>query len=124
MILQKIATAPYRLGACLGPTNLKGPCVGPRMLLQHSVDGLVLATLLLTKPWRTDALQGMSVGEFVGNWVSRDAVTAASPTLFLWTEDARQCTLLEDRSAWDEGNDPRGSVFEDISPVRGSLVLF
>jgi hypothetical protein len=79
--------------------------------------------VLLTNPWLTDALQGMSVGEFVGNWVSRDAV-AASPSLFLRTEDARQFTLLEDRAAWDEGKDPRGSVVEDISPMRGSLVIF
>jgi hypothetical protein len=79
--------------------------------------------VLLTNPWLTDALQGMSVGDFVGNWVSRDAV-AASPTLFLRTEDARQFALIEDRAAWDEGQDPRGSVVEDISPVRGSLVIF
>jgi hypothetical protein len=79
--------------------------------------------VLLTNPWLTDTLQGMSVGDFVGNWVSRDAL-ATSPSLFLRTEDARQFTLIEDRAAWDEGRDPRGSVVEDISPVRGSLVIF
>jgi Rps23 Pro-64 3,4-dihydroxylase Tpa1-like proline 4-hydroxylase len=31
---------------------------------------------------------------------------------------------MEDRAAWDEGQDPRGSVVEDISPMKGSLVIF
>jgi hypothetical protein len=78
---------------------------------------------LLTNPWRTDALQGMSVGDFVGHWVVRDAI-AISPILFLRAEDASQFTLIEDRAAWDEGQDPKGSIVEDISPIRGSLVIF
>jgi hypothetical protein len=89
----------------------------------YCVDNDKKDRVLLTHPWLTDTLQGMSVGDFVGNWVSRDAL-ATSPSLFLRTEDARQFTLIEDRAAWDEGRDPRGSVVEDISPVRGSLVIF
>lgn len=79
---------------------------------------------LLTQPWLNDALQGMTASEFILGWGAKGTAADASPGLFLRTRDARQFNLLEDRAAWDAGKDPAGSHVEDISPVRGSLVVF
>lgn len=77
----------------------------------------------LTKPWLTEALQGTSTSEFLNVMSEKDA-TELQTTLFLDQNDARNFALLENRSAWDQGELPEGSVIEDICPERGLLVVF
>ena len=68
----------------------------------------------------------MSTWEFLLSCARHDsAVPAAEKTvLFLDPLFARDFTALEDRSAWDDGKEPRGSEAVDILPQRGSLVVF
>jgi hypothetical protein len=80
-------------------------------------------TQYITRPWLNDAVQGMTVSEFINAWAKQDS-TSEQCTLFVSSENARRFTLLEDRSAWDAGQDPRGSTVIDIVPQRGSLVIF
>jgi hypothetical protein len=85
----------------------------------------------ITRPWLNGAVHGMSAADFVHAWAKQDSTSTSTSTstdrpctLFLNSEYARQFTLLEDRSAWDAGQDPRGSTTVDIVPQRGSLVVF
>ena len=78
---------------------------------------------LLTQPWLTDALQGASVADFLLHWIGVDQ-KAASPTLFLEKDYARNLHLLEERPLWERGEPPAGTRIEDINPERGSLVVF
>ena len=109
--------------------------------------------ILLTKPWLTEALQGISVSDFLSTWAKRQSSTITTTTttttkqngdvtkdgLFLQREYAQRFVLLEDRSAWNwktnendnhGANDkdqlvpPAGTRIEDIVPQRGSLVVF
>jgi hypothetical protein len=69
----------------------------------------------ITKPWLTDALQGMSNPDFVKQ----------QDGLFLSRQERMQFTLLEDREAWNTASEmPCGSFAQDICPCRGSLVVF
>jgi len=86
-------------------------------------------TEYLTHPWLTDALQGMSVSDFLQAMTEQDARSKPSsssspPQLFLQPEMAQHFSLLEDRPAWDRDEIPQGAVVEDINPVRGRLVVF
>jgi hypothetical protein len=83
----------------------------------------------MTRPWLTEALQGMPVPEFIQACAQQDATAndiddPPSLLLFQTSRYARKFSLLEDRRAWDDGRRPRGSVVEDIAPVRGRLVVF
>jgi hypothetical protein len=77
----------------------------------------------ITRPWLNNAVQGMTAADFVQAWAKQDS-TSDQCTLFVSSENARRFTLFEDRSAWDAGQDPRGSTVVDIVPQRGSLVVF
>jgi len=81
--------------------------------------------ILLTRPWLTEALQGISVSDFLSQWSqlqSQDEPTKDG--LFLTREYAQQFILIEDRVAWDSGAIPKGTIVEDLIPQRGSLVVF
>lgn len=78
---------------------------------------------ILTRPWLPELVQGISLQEFIATLSKKDA-TMPELTLFLNKSDARRFFLLEDRSAWDEGNLPAGSYQTDTCPYRGSLVVF
>lgn len=78
---------------------------------------------LLTRPWLMEQLHGITVPEFLKAYAQQDSKDE-SPILFVNSKMARQFTLLEDRQAWEEGNIPKGSEIVDISPLRGSLVVF
>ncbi|KAG7349427.1 2OG-Fe(II) oxygenase superfamily-domain containing protein [Nitzschia inconspicua] len=80
----------------------------------------------VTKPWLTEVVQGMTIPEFLKACAEHDAA-AGSPDqllLFVSTRHARRFHLIEDRQAWEDGQLPKGSVVEDIAPVRGRLVVF
>lgn len=79
---------------------------------------------ILTQPWETENIQGISVLEFLSSWAQWRAKDNKEQGLFLRHEDAQRFSLLEDRAAWDYGADPDGSIVEDIAPLRGSLVVF
>lgn len=77
----------------------------------------------ITSPWMPDAVGG-NVLEFL----QQRALLESHPdhtaeSLFL-SQYASQFRLLEDREAWDRGEDPDGSLVEDILPKRGRLVVF
>lgn len=79
----------------------------------------------LTRPWLTEALQGMPVPDFLKACAVQDSTPRESDSLlFLTSEWARRFHLIEDRAAWDGGHDPAGSETQDVSPIRGSLVVF
>ena len=81
----------------------------------------------LTRPWLTESLQGTSVAEFLGRKRDQDSSSGLLPTttsLFRKQKDAQNFALLENRSAWDQGQLPEGSFIEDICPERGLLVVF
>ena len=80
----------------------------------------------LTRPWLTENLQGMPIWEFLLGCARHDStVTVADKAvLFLNPQFALEFAALEDRAAWDDGKDPRGSESVDIVPQRGSLVVF
>lgn len=65
----------------------------------------------------------MTTADFVEAWAKQDS-TSDQFTLFVSSNNARRFTLLEDRLAWDAGQDLRGSTVVDIVPQRGSLVIF
>ena len=64
------------------------------------------------------------MSDFIQTWAQRQSSDAEEPGLFLRQEDAKQFALIEDRSSWDKGNLPEGTEVEDITPLRGSLVVF
>jgi hypothetical protein len=80
----------------------------------------------ITRPWLTEALQGMPVPEFIQACAEQDASCYNESNLLLFhsSRHAQQFYVLEDRQAWNDGNIPKGSVVEDIAPVRGRLVVF
>ncbi|KAL3924970.1 MAG: hypothetical protein SGARI_005931, partial [Bacillariaceae sp.] len=82
----------------------------------------------ITRPWLTEALQGMAVPDFIQACALQDASANDGDNskllLFASSKHARQFYLLEDRQSWNDGNIPRGSVVDDIAPVRGRLVVF
>jgi 2OG-Fe(II) oxygenase superfamily len=81
----------------------------------------------LTKPWLTEALQGMPVPEFLHACSVQDATAPNNDNnllLFVSSHHARSFHLIEDRQAWNDGLLPAGSIVEDIAPVRGRLVVF
>lgn len=81
----------------------------------------------LTRPWLTEQLQGIAAMEFMKLCADHDADTDTSkeaPLLFLQAQHARSFAPLEDRPAWDKGQDPKGAEVVDIVPLRGSLVVF
>ena len=78
----------------------------------------------ITVPWMTDAIGG-NVMEFLQHRsVLESNPEHSSERLFLQPHFASQFRLLEDRDAWDRGEDPDGSMVEDILPKRGRLVVF
>jgi hypothetical protein len=94
----------------------------------------------LTRPWLTESLQGMTVPDFLKACAEHDGIVGSAkkpsiereergkhhPQLLLFESRsiARRFSLLEDRSSWNDGNIPTGSVVEDIAPLRGSIVIF
>lgn len=91
--------------------------------------------VILTKPWLTENLQGISVPDFLQNWALRQSSSGDDDKddssknsdhegVFLERKYAQQFALIEDRPGWDTGSDPIGTVAEDILPKRGSLVVF
>ncbi len=78
----------------------------------------------LTRPWLAELLQGTSVAELLGRMKDQDSSGLQTTTLFLDPDDARDFALLENRTAWDRGELPEGSVVEDICPRQGLLVVF
>jgi hypothetical protein len=89
-----------------------------------NLEGGETQTQYITRPWLNDAVQGMTTAEFIQAWAKEDSTSDDLCTLFVSSENARRFALLEDRSAWDAGQDPRGSTVVDIVPQRGSLVIF
>lgn len=71
----------------------------------------------ITRPWSSHALQGSSVADFLKGWTRKSG-------LFLDPLEASRFVLLEDREEWDAGKLPAGAYIQDVSPVRGSLVIF
>ena len=92
--------------------------------------------IILTKPWLTEYLQGISLADFLQTWAVRQRSSetgdsgdgndsnADADGLFLDPKYAQQFALIENRPAWDEGFLPEGTVAEDVLPKRGSLVIF
>jgi hypothetical protein len=83
----------------------------------------------LTRPWLTEALQGMPVWDFLKACAQRDSSTLSEkeqqqPLLFVSPKLAQEFAPLEDGMAWEEGQDPPGSEVVDMVPLRGSLVVF
>lgn len=80
----------------------------------------------LTRSWLTETLHGMSVPDFLKACAVQDSTYhGASDLLLFQTSDyARRFHLIEDRAEWNEGRDPIGSEIHDVSPIRGSLVVF
>lgn len=81
---------------------------------------------VLTQPWLTEQLQGLAQMDFMKLCAEHDAsdILNEAPLLFLKSAYAKAFSPLEDRAAWDAGQDPSGSETEDIVPLRGSLVVF
>ena len=81
---------------------------------------------LLTRPWLTEQLKGLAPMEFMKLCADHDAYTSKdeSSLLFLQAQEARLFAPLEDRPAWNNDQDPKGSETVDIVPLRGSLVVF
>jgi len=79
--------------------------------------------ILLTKPWLNEALGGTIT---VADFLKRESNRKEDGGLFLNRRDAHNFALLEDRTEWDDlgRKIPMGAVPVDISPVRGSLVVF
>jgi hypothetical protein len=78
----------------------------------------------ITVPWMPDAVGG-NVMEFLQHRATLESSPEhSSERLFLNLKYAFQFKLLEDREAWDRGDDPAGSEVEDILPLRGRLVVF
>ena len=74
----------------------------------------------ITKPWLSEGLGGVSVPAFLKTYRNQ---------LFLVQDDnyddaAARFVLLEDRQQWDEGHEPEGTQPVDVTPLRGSLVVF
>mgnify|MGYP005846509689 CR=1 FL=1 len=90
----------------------------------YTREGLGKEKRILTLPWITEDIQGISIPEFLMRWAQRQSSGDISEGLFLRPQDAQQFALLEDRTAWDNGKIPEGSTVEDIAPLRGSLVVF
>ena len=90
--------------------------------------------VILTKPWLTEFLHGISVPDFLQSWALRQSSSNKNESdggnednqegLFLDHKYAQQFALIEDRPAWDQGAPPEGTVAEDFLPKRGSLVVF
>jgi hypothetical protein len=80
----------------------------------------------LTRPWLTEALQGMPVWDFLKACAQNDSTLSEKqqPLLFVSPKVAQEFEPLEDRMAWEEGQDPPGSEVVDMVPLRGSLVVF
>ena len=97
-----------------------GDPLDPQCVLYTVVDN---ERVFVTRAWLNTALQSVSVPDFLAAWAEKDAF-AKEPVFFASSEVASSFVLLEDRSAWDRGQDPEGSVIQDVAPLRGSLVIF
>lgn len=73
--------------------------------------------VVITKPWLNDALQGISLADYLKEAGRRG-------TLFVEPNYYQRFALIEDRLEWDEDKIPAGAAIEDICPKRGSLVTF
>lgn len=104
----------------------------PYVILYTVVPPAMTERKVLTKPWLTEKLPtNLLPMDFIKQMAAHDAAATTTsltsdnmPLLFLQSQDARDFSLIEDRQAWDQGNDPAGSQIEDIAPLRGSLVIF
>ena len=68
----------------------------------------------LTNPWPNDVLLGMSTADFI---------LLHQKELFR-DEEYKNFYLIEDRAAWDAGEQPHNSHVLDVAPLRRSLVMF
>jgi hypothetical protein len=78
----------------------------------------------ITVPWMSDAVGGNTMEFLHHRALMESSPDHSSERLFVDPNYASQFRLLEDRDAWDQGNNPDGSVVEDILPKRGRLVVF
>ena len=103
----------------------------------YTVDKNKNGRQYITRPFLSDAIQGMTISDFINEFAKVDASKKKkndkenpqnAPMLFVNSQYAKQFTLLEDRTMWETKNDgenhPLGSYVEDIVPLRGSLVVF
>lgn len=78
----------------------------------------------ITVPWISDAVGGNVMDFLQHRSLLESNPDHSSERLFLERTYATQFKMLEDREAWDRGEDPDGSIVEDILPKRGRLVVF
>jgi hypothetical protein len=79
--------------------------------------------LYITKPWNNDPIQ-MATSDFLKLQAEIDGSSdTKEATLFGSKDYAKGFRLLEDRESWEFGP-PANSIIEDITPKRGSLVMF
>lgn len=74
----------------------------------------------ITRPWNNDSIQ-LSTSNFLKIQAKKDS--EIDSILFIKQEYAKDFRLIEDRESWENGP-PQGSTTIDITPARGSLVLF
>ena len=77
----------------------------------------------ITAPWMPDAVGG-NVLEFLQQRALLESYPDHTAERLFLSQYASQFRLLEDREAWNRGEDPDGSLVEDILPKRGRLVVF
>ena len=78
----------------------------------------------ITQPWLSEHLQGLSVSDFLKIIADAEAKPDTQTNFFIDKKHAHTFRLLEDRSLWEIGEKPDGSKIIDVSPLRGSLVMF
>lgn len=111
-----------------GKKNGENPaplCILYRVTTHQSNDGIDRDRReYITRPWSPDSLIGNTVPYFLKETARAESFTMND--IFLSKKYAESFRLIEDRERWSSPGDnkPEASVIEDISPERGSLVLF
>ena len=62
--------------------------------------------------------------EFIRAQASHASEGKQDTNIFFDSRDGSVFSLIEDHTSWVQGNVPAGTAARDISPLRGSLVLF
>ena len=92
-------------------------------LTNNGGGGTKQDVLYITKPWNNDLIH-MSTSDFLAMQGEKDgSKEAGRAILFLNQNYAKGFRVLEDRESWNHGPPP-GSLPIDITPTRGSLVMF
>lgn len=106
-------------------TKQQSEPLDPRCILYTTLPNHINSVdlMYITKSWSNDSIQSATSDFLIAQAQKDRSSTNTETMLFIDSTYANGFRLLEDRESWTHGTPP-GSIISDITPKRGSLVMF